>query len=129
MPVQIPAGFSISLAVAITDGPLGADGVTVPADDTTALTDVRSDDVTKVKVVYPDPTPGVANPARSIRVDMLPGTAVGAGANLHAKYTSPYDGSVRNPSTLATASRAPNAGAASFGTASAPFLTPAPVTP
>lgn len=125
MPLQIPAGFSVSLAVAITDGPLAADGVTVPVDATTALTEVRSDDVTKVKVVYPDPTPGIANPARSIRVDVLPSTAVGVGANIHAKFTSPYDGTVRNPSTLVTASRAPNAGGASFGTASDPFPTPA----
>jgi hypothetical protein len=127
MPLQIPAGFSVSLAVAITDGPLGADGVTVPVDATTPLTEVRSDDVAKVRVVYPDPTPGVANPARSIRVDMLPGTPVGVGSNIHARYTSPYDGSVRNLSELATAVRAPNAGVASIGTASDPF--PTPVTP
>jgi hypothetical protein len=125
MSIQVPVGFSVSLAVTITDGPLAADGVTVPVDSTTPLTDVHSDAPGAVRVVYPDPTAGVANPARSIRVDMLPGTPIGTGANLHAKFTSPYDGSVRNPSTLALATKAPNAGAAEMGAASAPFPTPA----
>lgn len=125
MSLQIPAGFSVSLAVAITDGPLAADGITVPVDATTALTNITSDDVTKVKVVYPDPTPGVANPARSIRVDMLAATPVGAGANIHARFTSPYDGAIRNLAELALAVKAPNAGTAAFGAASDPFPTPA----
>lgn len=115
----------MSLPVSITDGPLAADGVTVPVDSTTPLTLVSSDAIDKVKVLYPDPTVGVANPFRWIRVDMLPGTAIGLGANIHATYTSPYDGSVRPLSTLVTATKAPNAGAATLGAASAPFPTPA----
>lgn len=121
MAIQIEQGFSVSVPVEITDGPAPA-----APDTTTALTDVISGDPTKVAVTYPDPTPGVANPARSIRVDMLAGTAVGAGANFHARYTSPYDGTIRNLADLATATRAPNAGAAAFGVPSASFRTPTP---
>lgn len=121
MAISIEQGFSVSVPVEITDGPAPA----VP-DITTALTNVTSDDPTKVNVVYPDPTPGVANPARSIRVDMSAGTAVGTGANFHARYTSPYDGTIRNLSDLATATRAPNAGTAAFGVPSPSFRTPPP---
>jgi hypothetical protein len=120
MSISIPVGMSISLAVAISDGPAPA-----PVDDVTPLTGVTSDDTAKVRVVYPDPTPGVANPARSIRVDVLAGTALGAGANFHARYTSPYDGTIRNLSGLAVAIKAPNAGAAVLGAAGDPFPTPA----
>lgn len=112
----IPKGFSVSLPVTITDGP-------TPAPDTsTPLTNVRSDDAATIRVIYPDPTAGVANPARSIRVDAL--GAVGAGTNIHATYTSPLDGTIRNLSAVFSVSAPPNNGTATLGTPSDPFPTP-----
>jgi hypothetical protein len=115
MSISVPKGFSVSLPVNITDGP-------VPNPDTsTPLTNVKSDDPW-IRVVYPDPTPGVTNPARSIRVDALGNP--GQGTNVHATFVSPLDGAIRNMSDTATITAPPNNGTASFGTPSAPFLTP-----
>jgi len=117
MAITIPRGFSVSLPVAITDGP---DPV---ADDATALTNVKADDPAAIRVVYPDPTPGVANPARSVRVDAI--GSIGAGTNIHATFTSPLDGTIRNLGTVASVAAPPNNGAGSFGTPGTPFKTPA----
>lgn len=111
----------MSIALVASFGPDGS----ITADTTTPFTNIGSTDVTKVKVMYPDPTPGILNPLRSVRVDMDPSTPNGVGANISARYTSPYDGTIRNASALVTAVRPPDAGIATFGTSSAPFLTPA----
>jgi hypothetical protein len=66
-----------------------------------------------VRIVYPDPTPGVANPARSVRLD----TFGPSGANI----SYPCDGHVAT--ILVNVTPPVNRGTASFGTPSAAFPT------
>lgn len=101
-------GFSASIPFTVTDGP-------VPTVDTDTLATVTSGDVTSVRVVYPDPTDGVANPKRSIRVDALGGN----GANIQLSCLG------HNAAALITVTAPVNRGASSFGTPGAPFRTPA----
>lgn len=119
MSIEIPPGFSVSFPIVITAGPEPA----VP-DETTAIASIASDDVNKVRVVYPDPTDGVANPLRSVRIDMAAGAVNGAGAAVRGSYVSPYDGTTRNLLEVATCVKPPDAGTASFGAPSAVFRTP-----
>lgn len=108
MSISIEQGFSISLPVVVTNGPIPTLDETTPLSSFTAGT-------TGLALVYPDPTPGVANPARSIRVDAkAPG--------LSSVFYS-CDG--HNSEVLAISVTAPvNRGTSGFGTPSAPFLTP-----
>ncbi len=122
MTIQIPPGYSVSVPVTTTFGPDGA----VVSDTTTPLTNVSSTDTTLVKVVYPDPTPGIPNPLRSVRIDMGATVPNLTGATVSGRYVSPYDGTVRSFQVLATAMRLPDAGTASFGTPGSPFPTPTP---
>src|SRR3954466_2061166 len=116
MSISVPKGFSVSLPFTITDGP-------VPTEDTTtALLTMTSADPAVV-VVYPDPTAGVANPLRSVRVDAK-GNA-GTGANITGSFKSPLDNAFHNWSLLVNVSAPPNNGTAVVGTPSVPFLTPA----
>ncbi len=115
MAITIPRGMSVSLPVSVSDGP----GPTL--DTATPLTGVTGDDAA-IRVVYPDPTPGIALPQRSIRVDAV--GAIGAATNVHARYTSPLDGTIRNLSTVAAVAIPPNNGFALFGDPSDPFPTP-----
>lgn len=117
----------MSIPITITDGPAPAGGGAPPLDTTTLLTNLVSDDPAKVKLVYPDPTLGADGQPlgiRSIRIDMDASVATGTGANVHARYVSPYDGTVRNVSALVVAQKAVNAGTLTVGTPSAPFPTP-----
>ena len=110
MSITIDQGTSVSLPLVVTDGN--------PAvlDDATALsTPPVSGNPDRVRLVYPDPTAGVANPARSVRVDALGGT----GANIS------FTGDGHSASTLVVVNPKPNLGTATFGTPSAPFPTPA----
>jgi len=109
MSISIEQGFSISLPVIVTNGP----GPT--ADDTTPLSSFTAS-TAGLTLVYPDPTPGVTNPARSIRVDAKnPG--------LSSVFYS-CDG--HSSEVLAISVTAPvNRGTATFGTPSSPFVTPA----
>jgi hypothetical protein len=116
MSISVPKGFSVSLPIVITDGPDPA-----AADDTTTLTNIVSDSTGSVRLVYPDTTSGVANPVRSVRVDAIDVT----GTNIHLRYTSPYDGTVRNLATLVNVFLLPNSGSAGFGSPGTPFRTPA----
>lgn len=114
----------MSVPFTVTDGPIPA-----AVDVTTLLTSISSGDPTKVRIVYPDPTLGPDGQPlgnRSIRLDMDAAVAVGTGANVHATYVSPYDGTVRPIAALAVAQKAANAGALTIGAPSAPFPTPAP---
>lgn len=114
MQISVPKGFSESLPFTITDGP------TPTEDDVTALFSITSTDDTSVRLVYPDPTPGVSNSVRSVRVDAL----AGSGANINGTFKSPLDGAIHNMSALVTVTAPPNNGSAGFGAPSAPFLTP-----
>jgi len=110
MSISIEQGFSISLPLVVTDGPLPT------VDTTTAATSVTAS-TAGLRVIYPDPTPGVANPARSIRVDAIsPGLS-------GVFYTC--DG---HPSLVLAINVSPpvNRGAATFGEPGAPFATPTP---
>jgi hypothetical protein len=120
MTISIPPGYSVSLPVSTTFGPDGA----VAVDNTTLLTNVMSNDVSKVRVTYPDPTVGVTNPLRSIRVDMDSSVPNSVGATVSANYTSPYDGTLRQMQLLVQSLKLPDAGSAGFGEPGAPFLTP-----
>ncbi len=109
MSSSIEQGFSVSLPVIVTDGP----GPTL--DTTTPLTAVSAGN-SALRVVYPDPTPGIDNPARSIRVDAIaPGSA-------GVQYTC--DGHASGFSIPFTVTAPVNRGTATFGTPSAPFPTP-----
>jgi len=110
MSITLDQGTSVSLPLVVTDGnPAAVDATTAPSVPPT------SDNPASVRLVYPDPTPGIANPARSVRVDAL----AGSGANIH--YTC--DG--HSASTLVVVTPLPNLGTAGFGPPSAPFPTPA----
>jgi hypothetical protein len=101
-------GFSASIPFVVTDGP-------VPTVDVDTLATVTSGDPASVRVVYPDPTDGVANPKRSIRVDALSGT----GANVQLACLG------HNAAALITVTPPVNRGTSSFGEPSAAFRTPA----
>jgi len=101
-------GFSLSIPFFVTDGP-------VPTVDVETLATVTSGDPASVRVVYPDPSDGVANPKRSVRVDALSGT----GANVQLSCLG------HNAAILVTVTPAVNRGTSSFGEPGAPFRTPA----
>jgi hypothetical protein len=114
MSITVHKGFSVSFPVSVTDGP-----EPLP-DDVTPLTNLGSSVPANVRLVYPDPTAGVANPLRSIRVDALDVS----GANISARYTSPLDGTIRNLSTVVNVVLPVNSGSASFETPGPEFRTP-----
>ena len=107
--ITIEQGFSVSVPLLVTDGPIPT------VDDTSPMqTGPSSSDPSSVRVVYPDPTAGVANPNRSVRIDALGGS----GANLSFRCDN------HNGAVLVTVTAPVNRGASSFGEPSAPFVTP-----
>ncbi len=76
-------------------------------------------------IVYPDTTPDVANPARSVRLDVPSGAVNLASADFNARYVSPYDGTITNFTQHLNVVKPANAGSAHM-TVGAPFRTPSP---
>lgn len=119
MSIDIPPGFSVQLSFDITDG------AAPPVPDTeTLLTNLTTSNPAVFAVVYPDTTPGVVNPKRSVRLDVPASAANLSSADFNARYTSPYDGTIRNFTQHINAVKPPNAGAATTAVG-APFRTPA----
>jgi hypothetical protein len=110
MSISIEQHFSVSVPLILTDGPFAA------LDETSALAlPPTSSNPGSVRVVYPDPTPGVANPNRSVRLDALGG----------AGGTIAYGGDGHNGTLQVTVQLPVNRGSATFGEPSEPFPTPA----
>lgn len=125
MSIDLSPGFSVSVPFTFSDGPAPpvVDAATLATNFTNSVPSIAA-------FAYPDPTPGVANPARSVRIDVLPGAPTGSGnfSDISWRVTSPYDGvSVVNYTVHVNSIRGgsgPFAGGGSTGTPSAPFRTP-----
>lgn len=109
MAISIEQGFSLSLPVIVTDGP-------VPTlDESTHLSGVNAS-TAGLRLTYPDPTPGVLNPARSIRVDAISPGISGVFCSCLGHNSQLLEIDVTAPV---------NRGTTGFGDPSAPFPTPA----